>query len=116
MLARGVGGGAAPVGARVTSTPRAFPGASPQLPGCSVHGGPGQTPLLPSLQDQVDTLTFQSQSLRDRARRFEDALRRNTEDQLEVAEPARPPGTGAPTGPHPRKPCGFLCSPPRQGP
>nr|KAF6428104.1 microtubule associated scaffold protein 2 [Rousettus aegyptiacus] len=38
-----------------------------------------------SLQDQVDTLTFQSQSLRDRARRFEDALRRNTEDQLEVA-------------------------------
>ncbi|XP_039719290.1 microtubule-associated tumor suppressor candidate 2-like [Pteropus medius] len=38
-----------------------------------------------SLQDQVDTLTFQSQSLRDRARRFEDALKRNAEDQLEVA-------------------------------
>ncbi|XP_077830269.1 microtubule-associated tumor suppressor candidate 2 isoform X3 [Macaca mulatta] len=38
-----------------------------------------------SLQDQVDTLTFQSQSLRDRARRFEEALRRNTEEQLEIA-------------------------------
>lgn len=38
-----------------------------------------------SLQDQVDTLTFQSQSLRDRARRFEEALRKNTEEQLEVA-------------------------------
>uniref|UniRef100_A0A8D0NGU9 Microtubule associated scaffold protein 2 n=1 Tax=Sus scrofa TaxID=9823 RepID=A0A8D0NGU9_PIG len=37
------------------------------------------------LQDQVDTLTFQSQSLRDRARRFEEALRRNTEEQLEIA-------------------------------
>ncbi|KAB1267702.1 Microtubule-associated tumor suppressor candidate 2, partial [Camelus dromedarius] len=37
------------------------------------------------LQDQVDTLTFQSQSLRDRARRFEEALRKNTEEQLEVA-------------------------------
>lgn len=36
------------------------------------------------LQDQVDTLTFQSQSLRDRARRFEEALRKNTEEQLEV--------------------------------
>ncbi|KAM9604682.1 microtubule-associated tumor suppressor candidate 2 [Trichechus inunguis] len=36
-------------------------------------------------QDQVDTLTFQSQSLRDRARRFEEALRKNTEEQLEVA-------------------------------
>ncbi|KAJ8785624.1 hypothetical protein J1605_007221 [Eschrichtius robustus] len=36
-----------------------------------------------SLQDQVDTLTFQSQSLRDRARRFEEALRKNTEEQLE---------------------------------
>ncbi|XP_036349303.2 microtubule-associated tumor suppressor candidate 2 isoform X2 [Ochotona princeps] len=38
-----------------------------------------------SLQDQVDTLTFQSQSLRDRARRFEEALRKNTEQQLEIA-------------------------------
>lgn len=38
-----------------------------------------------SLQDQVDTLTFQSHSLRDRARRFEEALRKNTEEQLEVA-------------------------------
>ncbi|XP_058132997.1 microtubule-associated tumor suppressor candidate 2 isoform X1 [Dasypus novemcinctus] len=38
-----------------------------------------------SLQDQVDTLTFQSQSLRDRARRFEEALRKSTEEQLEVA-------------------------------
>ncbi|XP_059936118.1 microtubule-associated tumor suppressor candidate 2 isoform X2 [Mesoplodon densirostris] len=38
-----------------------------------------------SLQDQVDTLTFQSQSLRDRARRFEEALRKNTEEQLEIA-------------------------------
>uniref|UniRef100_A0A2I3GX19 Uncharacterized protein n=1 Tax=Nomascus leucogenys TaxID=61853 RepID=A0A2I3GX19_NOMLE len=37
------------------------------------------------LQDQVDTLTFQSQSLRDRARRFEEALRKNTEEQLEIA-------------------------------
>ncbi|XP_070376555.1 microtubule-associated tumor suppressor candidate 2 isoform X3 [Equus asinus] len=36
-------------------------------------------------QDQVDTLTFQSQSLRDRARRFEEALRKNTEEQLEIA-------------------------------
>lgn len=102
---------------RVTSTPWTFPGASPQLPGCSVHGGPGRTPLLSLLQDQVDTLTFQSQSLRDRARRFEDALKRNAEDQLEVAEPARPPGTGAPTGPRSEKPCGLLSSPlPRQGP
>ncbi|XP_077926640.1 microtubule-associated tumor suppressor candidate 2 isoform X1 [Halichoerus grypus] len=38
-----------------------------------------------SLQDQVDTLTFQSQCLRDRARRFEEALRKNTEEQLEIA-------------------------------
>lgn len=73
-------------------------------------------PLLSSLQDQVDTLIFQSQSLRDRARRFEDALKRNTEDQLQVAEPARPPGTGAPVGPHPGKPCGPLSSAPKTGP
>uniref|UniRef100_A0ABI7Z9T9 Microtubule associated scaffold protein 2 n=1 Tax=Felis catus TaxID=9685 RepID=A0ABI7Z9T9_FELCA len=38
-----------------------------------------------SLQDQVHMLTFQSQSLRDRARRFEEALRKNTEEQLEIA-------------------------------
>ncbi|XP_036028575.1 LOW QUALITY PROTEIN: microtubule-associated tumor suppressor candidate 2 [Onychomys torridus] len=38
-----------------------------------------------SLQDQVDTLTFQSQSLRDRAQRFEEALRKTTEEQLEIA-------------------------------
>ncbi|XP_038618001.1 microtubule-associated tumor suppressor candidate 2 [Tachyglossus aculeatus] len=38
-----------------------------------------------SLQDQVDTLTFQSQALRARARRFEEALRKTTEEQLEVA-------------------------------
>ncbi|XP_055964564.1 microtubule-associated tumor suppressor candidate 2 isoform X1 [Sorex fumeus] len=38
-----------------------------------------------SLQDQVDTLTFQSECLRDRARRFEEALRKNTEEQLEIA-------------------------------
>ncbi|XP_077015059.1 microtubule-associated tumor suppressor candidate 2 [Tamandua tetradactyla] len=38
-----------------------------------------------SLQDQVDTLTFQGQSLRDRARRFEEALRKSTEEQLEMA-------------------------------
>ncbi|KAH0505386.1 Microtubule-associated tumor suppressor candidate 2-like protein [Microtus ochrogaster] len=38
-----------------------------------------------SLQDQVDMLTFQSQSLRDRAQRFEEALRKTTEEQLEIA-------------------------------
>jgi hypothetical protein len=41
------------------------------------------------LQDQVDTLTFQSQSLRDRAQRFEEALRKNTEEQLEVGTAVR---------------------------
>lgn len=35
-----------------------------------------------SLQDQVDTLTFQNQSLRDKAKRFEEALRRSTDDQI----------------------------------
>ncbi|XP_047183226.1 microtubule-associated tumor suppressor candidate 2 isoform X2 [Scophthalmus maximus] len=35
-----------------------------------------------SLQDQVDTLTFQNQSLRDKARRFEEALRRSTDEHI----------------------------------
>ncbi|KAK1785866.1 hypothetical protein P4O66_003233 [Electrophorus voltai] len=35
-----------------------------------------------SLQDQVDTLTFQNHSLRDRAKRFEEALRRSTDEQI----------------------------------
>ncbi|XP_040006989.1 microtubule-associated tumor suppressor candidate 2 [Xiphias gladius] len=35
-----------------------------------------------SLQDQVDTLTFQNQSLRDRAKRFEEALRKSTDEQI----------------------------------
>ncbi|XP_061595262.1 uncharacterized protein mtus2a [Cololabis saira] len=35
-----------------------------------------------SLQDQVDTLTFQNQSLKDKARRFEEALRRSTDEQI----------------------------------
>ncbi|XP_056141200.1 microtubule-associated tumor suppressor candidate 2 homolog [Lampris incognitus] len=34
------------------------------------------------LQDQVDTLTFQNQSLRDKAKRFEEALRRSTDEQI----------------------------------
>ncbi|KAM4701450.1 microtubule-associated tumor suppressor candidate 2 [Discoglossus pictus] len=38
-----------------------------------------------SLQDQVDTLTFQNHSLRDRAKRFEEALMQSTNEQLEVA-------------------------------
>ncbi|XP_043929199.1 microtubule-associated tumor suppressor candidate 2 [Protopterus annectens] len=38
-----------------------------------------------SLQDQVDTLTFQNRSLKDRARRFEQALRRSTDEQIETA-------------------------------
>uniref|UniRef100_A0A3Q3N8J6 Microtubule associated scaffold protein 2 n=1 Tax=Mastacembelus armatus TaxID=205130 RepID=A0A3Q3N8J6_9TELE len=40
-----------------------------------------------SLQDQVDTLTFQNQSLRDKAKRFEEALRRSTDDQIEALAP-----------------------------
>lgn len=36
-------------------------------------------------QDQVDTLTFQNQSLRDKAKRFEDALRRSTDEQIIVS-------------------------------
>ncbi|KAK5616415.1 hypothetical protein CRENBAI_011724 [Crenichthys baileyi] len=35
-----------------------------------------------SLQDQVDTLTFQNRSLRDRAKRFEEALRKSTDEQI----------------------------------
>nr|XP_040040671.1 microtubule-associated tumor suppressor candidate 2 isoform X2 [Gasterosteus aculeatus aculeatus] len=35
-----------------------------------------------SLQDQVDTLTFQNCSLRDRAKRFEEALRKSTDEQI----------------------------------
>ncbi|XP_069046286.1 microtubule-associated tumor suppressor candidate 2-like isoform X2 [Lepisosteus oculatus] len=38
-----------------------------------------------SLQDQVDTLTFQNRSLRDRAKRFEEALRKSTDEQIEDA-------------------------------
>ncbi|XP_072514235.1 microtubule-associated tumor suppressor candidate 2 isoform X2 [Salminus brasiliensis] len=35
-----------------------------------------------SLQDQVDTLTFQNRALRDKAKRFEEALRRSTDEQI----------------------------------
>ncbi|KAM8834624.1 microtubule-associated tumor suppressor candidate 2 [Synchiropus picturatus] len=35
-----------------------------------------------ALQDQVDTLTFQNQGLRDKAKRFEEALRRSTDEQI----------------------------------
>lgn len=35
-------------------------------------------------QDQVDTLTFQNRSLRDRAKRFEEALRKSTDEQILV--------------------------------
>ncbi|XP_075055046.1 microtubule-associated tumor suppressor candidate 2 [Mixophyes fleayi] len=43
-----------------------------------------------SLQDQVDTLTFQNHSLRERAKMFEDALLKSTKEQLEIAlEPYR---------------------------
>ncbi|XP_067889640.1 microtubule-associated tumor suppressor candidate 2-like isoform X2 [Heterodontus francisci] len=38
-----------------------------------------------SLQDQVDTLTFQNRSLKDKAKRFEEALRRSTDEQVEIA-------------------------------
>ncbi|NXC47019.1 MTUS2 protein, partial [Penelope pileata] len=38
-----------------------------------------------SLQDQVDTLTFQNQSLKAKADRFEEALNKNTEEQLKAA-------------------------------
>lgn len=32
----------------------------------------------------MDTLTFQNQSLRDKAKRFEEALRRSTDEQIVV--------------------------------
>uniref|UniRef100_A0A8C5WF07 Microtubule associated scaffold protein 2 n=1 Tax=Leptobrachium leishanense TaxID=445787 RepID=A0A8C5WF07_9ANUR len=38
-----------------------------------------------SLQDQVDTLTFQNHSLKERAKRFEEALRKSTDEQLQIA-------------------------------
>ncbi|OCT93125.1 hypothetical protein XELAEV_18016192mg [Xenopus laevis] len=38
-----------------------------------------------TLQDQVDTLTFQNNTLRDRAKRFEEALMRDTNEQFEIA-------------------------------
>ncbi|XP_077597154.1 microtubule-associated tumor suppressor candidate 2 homolog isoform X1 [Stigmatopora nigra] len=34
------------------------------------------------LQDQVDTLTFQNHALRDKAKRFEEALRKSTDEQI----------------------------------
>lgn len=37
-----------------------------------------------SPQDQIDTLTFQNQSLKAKADRFEEALKKNTEEQLKV--------------------------------
>lgn len=36
-------------------------------------------------QDQVDTLTFQNKSLQDKAKRFEEALRRSTDEQIVVS-------------------------------
>ena len=44
--------------------------------------------LIVFVQDQVDTLTFQNQSLRDKAKRFEEALRRSTDEQIVVSLPA----------------------------
>ncbi|XP_054610190.1 microtubule-associated tumor suppressor candidate 2 homolog isoform X2 [Dunckerocampus dactyliophorus] len=35
-----------------------------------------------SLQDQVDTLTFQNHSLQDKAKRFEEALKKSTDEQI----------------------------------
>lgn len=35
-------------------------------------------------QDQIDTLTFQNQSLKAKADRFEEALKKSTEEQLKV--------------------------------
>ncbi|XP_066196459.1 microtubule-associated tumor suppressor candidate 2 [Sylvia atricapilla] len=39
-----------------------------------------------SLQDQIDTLTFQNQSLKAKADRFEEALKKNTEEQLKIVQ------------------------------
>ena len=72
-----------PMGAPLTSPPHEEqPGQGVPPRGCVCEDLAGC--LMHYLQDQVDTLTFQSQSLRDRARRFEEALRKNTEEQLEV--------------------------------
>lgn len=68
-------------------------------PGRSACGGPSW-PSCHALQDQVHMLTFQSQSLRDRARRFEEALRKNTEEQLEVVIPSPLPPPTRPCGSH----------------
>ncbi|XP_055492862.1 microtubule-associated tumor suppressor candidate 2-like [Leucoraja erinacea] len=38
-----------------------------------------------SLQDQVDTLIFQNRSLKDKAKRFEEALKKSTDEQVEIA-------------------------------
>lgn len=37
----------------------------------------------------MDTLTFQNQSLRDKAKRFEEALRRSTDEQIVVSVPSK---------------------------
>ncbi|KAM6985176.1 microtubule-associated tumor suppressor candidate 2 homolog [Aplochiton taeniatus] len=43
-----------------------------------------------SMQDQVDTLTFQNHGLRDKAQRFEEALKRSNEEQIvDVLAPYR---------------------------
>ncbi|XP_042723210.1 microtubule-associated tumor suppressor candidate 2 [Lagopus leucura] len=39
-----------------------------------------------SLQDQIDTFTFQNQSLKAKADRFEEALKKSTEEQLKIAK------------------------------
>ncbi|XP_054241837.1 microtubule-associated tumor suppressor candidate 2 [Indicator indicator] len=38
-----------------------------------------------SLQDQIDILTFQNQTLKAKAERFEEALKKNNEEQLKIA-------------------------------
>lgn len=43
-----------------------------------------------SAQDQVDTLTFQNESLKDKAKRFEEALRRSTDEQIIVSKEDKP--------------------------
>ena len=96
-----------PVGGTLTSLPceeQPGQGVPPRGRVCEDRAGC----LMHYLQDQVDTLTFQSQSLRDRARRFEEALRKNTEEQLEV-----PRALGLPA---PCKPGAPPTSPQRQSP